>query len=288
MKHLFSILIFLIVSQLAVSQNTILWKVTDDISNKTSFLVGTYHQFGNSFVDSIPEIRASLLKSELAVFESIDAIESTRNLINSRQASLQVEKKLKRKDFKKLKAIAKDWKVDLYKLKPLEIRWKLQQEFQKVKCKTIKPTDKFDHFDNYLKAIAEENNIALLGLETDSLQLELIALEYKNPNWKQEKKNIGFWVDQLTSNNPNMEPCKFADKYRAFDLDYDFDNACETDVIIFKRNNKWMETIPNLLRVKNTFIAVGYAHLVKKCGLIEQLRAQGFKVEQVNIKPVTN
>lgn len=65
------------ISQFAISQNTILWKVTDTINNKTSFIVGTFHQLGNSFVDSIPEIKESLMGSDLAIFESIDKIEDT-------------------------------------------------------------------------------------------------------------------------------------------------------------------------------------------------------------------
>ncbi len=288
MKHALNIFIFLTISQVAISQNTILWKVTDTINDKTSFIVGTFHQFGNSFVDSIPEIKESLLNSELAVFESIDDIENTREMIQRRKPSLEIEKRLKKKDLIKLKVIAKDWKVDLYKLKPLEIRWKLQQEFQKFKCKTTKPTDKFDDFDDYLQHIAEENKIKVLGLETDSLQLSLIEKENKNPNWKEERKNISAWINQMNTDKPNMNICWLANKYRIFDLEYEFEKECEIDILNLQRNNKWMKIIPNLLRKHNTFIAVGFAHLRKKCGLLEQLKEQGFKIESIKIKPVTN
>lgn len=288
MKYASNILIFLTISQLAISQNTILWKVTDTINNKTSFIVGTFHQFGNSFVDSIPEIKESLINSELAVFESIDKIENTRKMIERRESSLEIEKKLKKKDFNKLKEIVKDWKVDLYKLKPLEIRWKLQQEFQRIKCKTTKPTDKFDHFDNYLQHLAEENKIEILGLETDSLQLSLIEKENKHPNWKKERKKISVWINQMTTDKPNMNNCGLANKYRNFELDYEFEKQCESDILILQRNNDWMKTIPNLLTTKNTFIAVGYLHLRKKCGILEQLKNKGFKVEPIEIKPFAN
>lgn len=133
MKLVFNIIFLLTFSQIAISENTILWKVTDASNDKTSFVVGTFHQLGNSFVDSIPEIKEALLSSELAVFESIDNINDTRKMIQRRKPSLEIEKRLKKQDFKKLKAIAQDWKVDIYKLKPIEIRWKLQQEFQKIK-----------------------------------------------------------------------------------------------------------------------------------------------------------
>lgn len=276
------------ISHLAISQNTILWKVTDTINSKTSFIVGTFHQFGNSFVDSIPEIKKSLFNSEIAVFESIDETENTRKMIERRESSLEIEKWLKKKDLKKLKEIAKEWKVDLYKLKPLEISLKLQQEFQKIKCKTTKPTDTFDHFDNYLQHLAEENKIEVLGLETDSIQLSLIEKENNNPNWKKERKKISLWVNQMTTDKPNMNNCTLANNYRNFELEYKFEHECESDILILQRNTDWMEIIPNLLRAKNTFIAVGYFHLKKKCGILEQLKNTGFKVEPIKIKPVAN
>ncbi len=288
MKNRLSLIIFLIISHYAIGQNTILWKISDTINNKTSYIVGTFHQFGNSFVDSIPEIKKVLLSSDLAVFESIDNVENTREMIQQRKSSLEIEKRLKKKDLKKLKVIAKDWKVDLYKLKPLEIRWKLQQEFQKTKCKTTKPNDKFDHFDNYLQHIAEENKIEILGLETDSLQLNLIEKENKNPNWKQERKKISAWINQMTTDKPNMNNCGLANRYRKFDLEYEFEKECENDILILQRNNEWMKILPNLLKKKNTFIAVGYFHLRKKCGILEQLKEKGFRIEPIEIKPIAN
>ena len=286
MKHALNIFILLTISHVAISQNTILWKVTDTINNKTSFIIGTFHQFGNSFIDSIPEIKESLLSSDLAVFESID--KNTSEMLQRRKPSLEIEKRLKKKDLRKLKVIAKDWKVDLYKLKPWEIIWKLQQEFQKIKCKTTKPTDKFDDFDDYLQHIAEENKIEVLGLETDSLQVSLIEKENKNPRWKKERKNISAWINQMTTDKPNMNICWLANKYRKFDLEYEFEKECEIDILNLQRNNEWMKIIPNLLRKQNIFIAVGFFHLRKKCGILEQLKEQGFKIEPIKIKPVAN
>ncbi len=288
MKHVLNIFIFLTISQIAISQNTILWKVTDTINNKTSFIVGTHHQFGNSFVDSIPEIKKSLLNSELAVFESIDNVEHTRKILNSRKKSYEIEKWLSKKYLRKLKKISADWKVDLYKLKPIEIRFKLIREFTKIKCGTVKPTDKFDHFDNYLQHIAKESQIKLLGFETDSLQLNLIHNEYKNASWKKERKNIKVWIDQMITSKPNIIKCEFENKYRKFDLDYEFEMECKSDILLLQRNNEWMKIIPNLLRTKNTFIAVGYSHLRKKCGILEQLKNKGFIIEPIKIKPVAN
>lgn len=285
MKSVLTIILVSLSSSICVGQKTILWNVSDTISGKSSFLIGTFHQFGNSFVDSIPELKAALLGSELAVFESVDDIEKTRRMVNSRTASNQIEKSLKRKDFEKLQQISKSWKVDLYKLRPIEIRWKLQQEFQEIRCKTVLPSDEWDHFDSYLIHIAEENQIEVLGLENDSLQLSLIEEEYGFPEWREERKVISFWIKKLTSEKLAKGDCGFTNKYRVFDLDYEFSENCPNDILVKQRNEDWMKVIPDLVRNKSCLIAVGYLHLKNKCGLIEELRKIGFLVEPVELEP---
>lgn len=284
MKHLFCILFFLAVSQLAIAQKTILWKVTDTVNHKTSFILGTFHQFGNSFVDAIPEIEASLLKSDLAVFESIEQVEETRNVIAQRERSTEIEKQLSKKDLNKLKELTKDWKVDLYKLKPLEIRWKLQQEYARIVCQTSQPTDEFDQFDGYIRHLAEANKIPLKGLETN--QLEIIEKGSGYPNWKAERKNISIMIKNILEDDVSNQDCGLANAYRNMELDYQFDQECVQDFINYERNNLWMKVIPDLLHTNNAFITVGYIHLKRTCGLLEQLKDQGFVVEPLEIKPV--
>ncbi|GGG47716.1 hypothetical protein GCM10010976_18880 [Bizionia arctica] len=272
------------ISYIGISQNTILWKVTDTINNKTSFVVGTFHQLGNSFVDSIPEIQESLYQSELAIFESVSKIAETRELINQREKSYEIEKKLNKKDFKNLLEISKDWEVDIYKLKPIEVRWKLQQEFQNIICETVKPIDKWTHFDSYLQELAEQKQIEVLGLETDSVQLNFIYKQYKYPSWKDEKRNLSYLIKQMTTDNPNMNPCNLVNEYKAFDLNYDFEKPCSIDVLIIERNENWLKILPQLMQEKNCFVAVGFYHLKNDCGILQQLKNMGFIVEPVKIQ----
>lgn len=284
MKHFLSVLFLLAMQSLAFGQNTILWQVTDTVNHKTSYLLGTFHQFGNSFVDSLPQIQEALLRSELAVFESIDGVEATRKMIQARKPGTGVEKVLNKRDLARLKEIAKDWQVDLYRLSPFEIRLKLSQEFQRIQCGTTVPGDTFDHFDNYLMHLAGEHKIRMLGLETDSQQLALLEQGYKNPSWRKEGRMIRAWIRQLTTDRPDRDLCALADRYRRFDLDYNFDLSCENDILILQRNRDWMEVLPQLLRSTNTFVAVGFLHLMWQCGLLEQLREQGFQIVPVALE----
>lgn len=268
---------------MANAQNTILWRVTDSVSQNTSFILGTFHQMGNSFADSLPVISSSLYQSDVAIFESIDPVEKTRKQIMNRPSSPAIEKALGPKYFSQLQNISRSWEVDLHKLKPVELRWKLQQEYQKIKCKTVKPGDKWDHFDSYLIALAKEHDLTVLGLETDSMQLALINEEFEFPDWKSERKVIRRWIDYFNDPTPDPKLCQLAEAYRAFDLDYAFERPCSDNVLVKKRNQDWMQILPDFIRTNNCFIAVGYAHLQRDCGLLEEFRRMGFTVEPVDM-----
>ncbi len=283
MKRYILLILLSVTTHILFGQNTILWKVIDTTNNKESVMLGTFHQMGNSFVDSIPIIQEYLFKSDLAVFESIDKREGTQKMINDREKSYEIEKALKKKDLNFLIKEFKKKEVDLYKLEPVELRWILAHKFLREKCQTVKNTDKWNHFDRYLQFLANSRNIKTFGLETDSLQLELIRKENKNPNWKDEKKRIHYWIEQLKSEKPNEIHCAMAKKYKKFDLDYNFSTECNDDVLLKERNENWLKIIPDLLRKNNCFIAVGLFHLYKKCGLIEQLKSKGFIVERIEL-----
>jgi len=288
MRKSIIIALLLPISQLAYCQKTILWEVTDTIHNKTSFILGTFHQYGNSFVDSIPEIKENLYKSELAIFESIDKVGQVQKIINSRKESLGIKKGLKKKDYALLLKTSNNWEVNIHKLLPIELRLKLQQEFMKIKCKTVQKNDKWDHFDNYLKYLAEKENIKIIGLETDKEQINLISKEYNYPNWKDEKKRIGYLLDQLNRDDFNKNRCALATKYKNYDLDYKFIEECKINVLLKERNENWMKILPRLLREKNCFIAVGLFHLYNKCGLLEQLKNEGFMIKPIDLEPSGN
>lgn len=75
MKNIVYLLFLSLVTNFAIAQNTILWSVTKPNSDKTSYILGTYHQMGNSFVDEKPMIKELLAKSDLVIFESVENIQ---------------------------------------------------------------------------------------------------------------------------------------------------------------------------------------------------------------------
>ena len=54
-----------------------------------------------------------------------------------------------------------------------------------------------------------------------------------------------------------------------------------TDILLYKRNQEWIERIEKLIKEKPTFIAVGAGHLGSDKGVIALLRKEGYKVEPI-------
>jgi uncharacterized protein YbaP (TraB family) len=239
---------------------------------------------GNSFVDSIPVIKNTLLKSDVAIFESIDDEAKLANALQKRKKQNELKYSLSDQDYSTLKKISKNWRTSLSVLKPIEVLLTLRREFQILKCKTVKPTDKWNHFDNYLIEIAKKNKINIQGLETDSLQLSI--LDEIEKSWSKDlvSQEISFWISKLNIKQDSYEECQESQQYQRLEIDYKFDNECEDDVLIAKRNEKWIPLLLKLFSKQNCFLAVGLLHLKYNCGLLESFRRNGFNVKPVIIE----
>jgi len=264
------------------AQSTILWQITKPSTNDTSYLVGTFHQLGNSFVDSFPAITQSLVHSDIAIFESIDNSDRLLTLLNSRPDNFLYKKILNKSDIVFLEKYSKNWSVQVCKLQPIELLIKLQQEYIKSHCGTIKPNDTFEHFDKYLIHLSEINKIPILGLETDSMQTKDINESVGSFTWEMAKKHIHKILSQIQNTKMNSTLCKNAIDYMAFSFNYQFDTVCGDSSLII-RNEKWLPIIIENINNKKTFIAVGLLHLYGKCGLISRLRENGYKIEPIKL-----
>ncbi|RZK39913.1 MAG: TraB/GumN family protein [Hymenobacter sp.] len=268
----------------ASAQNTILWKISRVGSPSISYVLGTYHQMGNSFIDSLPVIKQKLLDSEIVIFESIDTSFHARELINKRPTSLLIDQVLPAMDIEFIKS--QNWSVDIYKLRPAELLIKLEQEYYKTHCNTVKSSDKWQHTEDYLISIASRNKKTLMALETDSLQLALINQNQdqevvNKSSWRSVKGQIHHWIDKWSKKQSDDKECLFANSYMKLQLDYALDKVCPNDKLVTDRNREWIKILPTIFEKHKAFVAIGLFHLYYQCGMLEQLRQAGFTVEPV-------
>ena len=266
------------------AQNTILWSIKDVNGGKTSFILGTYHQMGNSFVDSLPIIKEKLLESDVAIFESVDDNNILAQQINNRPINQRTMDFIKDSKFDEFKNVSKNWSVDINKLTPAEIIIKLNQSLPRILCETSKPSDTFTHFDKYLIYLCKQNNKAILGFESDSLQIKYVNESSISKYNKREKEKIVGLTKTILEKDKSQFDCSFENEYKRFDLNYKLNDKCIDQILLQDRNEKWVPILLQKLKSENCFIAVGLYHLYFECGLINQLRKNGFIVEEITLK----
>lgn len=265
------------------AQNTILWTVEHPKYQTKSYLLGSYHQMGNSFVDSIPKIKSALLSSEFAIFETTSAGGKVSEQMNKRKTNFEYKTVLKRKDLIYLERISSEWNVPLSKVYPIELLIKLKQTYTEKICGTVKSTDKYKHFDQYLMYLAKKDSIRLYGLETDSLQIvQINNLSKSKMTWNDAKKPIHKILKNIKKDRYKRKYCQTAQNYMDLKFDYQFTETCVSN--LKTRNDKWIPQLEKILPERNSFITVGLLHLYGECGLIVQLRKRGYKVEPVELK----
>lgn len=284
MRILAFIFLDMFISSLSIGQNTILWSISDSLVGKQSFLLGTYHQMGNSFVDSIPQIKLALSSSDLAVFETVGVNDDISNYMNNRENNYDYKKILKKSDLVYLENLSQNWNVPISKVFPIELLLKLNQTYSVKICGTVKSTDEWDHFDKYLMSLALKDTIPLYGLETDSMQIQQINnLSKSKVTWTDVKRPIHKILMDIKYQRHRKTYCRPAVDYMTMQFNYQFTDSC-SDKDLESRNDKWITQLDKMLLTKNCFIAIGLLHLYGKCGLIVQLRQRGYKVEPIELK----
>ncbi|MEP6677076.1 MAG: TraB/GumN family protein [Ferruginibacter sp.] len=273
------------------AQNTVLWKVTDTHSSKTSYILGTYHLIGSGFIDSYPVIKEKINAADVVITETKMERVKAREYYNSRPSSERWGLVLSTDDMDYIKEIFKHGKIDIEKFTPGELYVKLLAFYPKYKCNSIKNEDTLS-MDEYIQYLGNQDHKKAYYFETDSFQLEKITAITNVYDWAFFKKNIPAVLKKYRSKDIDPEQCQLANQYASFNLDYKFSTTWSASLkgvvgnseLIKKRDDDWMKQIPSLLENNNCFIAVGLLHLYFDCGLLEQLKKRGYLIEEVKMK----
>ncbi|MDR6546489.1 uncharacterized protein YbaP (TraB family) [Chryseobacterium rhizosphaerae] len=286
MKSPFLLLLLVLFNiQYLCAQKTILWKVEKEGTGKVSYLLGTMHQVGNSFIDERPKVKELLLQSKIAVFESVEDKKTTIiDVMNERSEDFSYRSILDKKDVQFLETAASGWTVPISKLSPAELAVKLEQQYVLDVCETAKTTDSWKHLDDYLLSLAKKGGIKAEGLETNSDQFNAINSQ-RDFNWENAKEAVSARIANLREKKNRNQICRISKTYLGdMNFDYQFGVKCAgNDAMVINRNKTWLPKINAVLENGNAFIAVGLMHLFGDCGLISELRKQGYTVTAVPI-----
>lgn len=270
----------LFISSHAQKYKSILFRVMHPEKEKVSFLFGTHHAFGTDFLDSLNIVKEKLKSTDILITETIyNEIQMSEDIINARTEISDWHKYLSKREI----GVVSDWleksPVDFNKMYPAELSSVLYRIHNIKVCKTKALDDTSTTLDNHIMELAKSYAIVTKGLESAAEQLELIRRDVEGMPKKIHKKRLKAIVKAIEEKDQSL--CAGAEQYRNMDFDYQLSKPCGNTLILTSRNNKWMKVLFKEIEYSSCFIAVGLSHLMFECGLVQQLRDNGYIVEPV-------
>jgi uncharacterized protein YbaP (TraB family) len=134
-----------------------------------------------------------------------------------------------------------------------------------------------------LMGLAAKQKSEIIGLETIEEQMAV----FDTIPYDRQAEMLLTMIDKLPETKAEfhdlVELYKKQDLQNLYELTMksEFGMDGQDEVMLFKRNQNWINRIDKIVHEKPTFIAVGAAHLGGERGVIALLRKQGFKVRAV-------
>jgi uncharacterized protein YbaP (TraB family) len=148
------------------------------------------------------------------------------------------------------------------------------------------PCEKTTMMEQVIMQEAKENDKKIKGLETMSFQASVLdSIPYK----LQAEQLVSYIDNAGKENKEDKLLQEMFDAYRKQDLskleklmiDTDAGMKGFIDIMLYHRNQNWVNKLNDLLPHKSLVIAVGAGHLPGEKGLISLLRKQGYTVTPV-------
>ncbi len=270
-----------------VTRYSQLWKVTGKGLPAPSYLFGTMHSIGGSFVDSFPAIGQSLSKAKVFVCESLptNAEDYSDLLYFPADDSLQRYMSASAYDTlmvffrSKLKGEDSTYLSQIPRLKPQAANQLILDLKSEESSGNSAPAEA--GIDQFLKEKAQKLGMNVSALETPREQV--MALNSSAALHDQASRLAGR-VSGHSGETDNQHQLLQTSIYRSRLIPYYFNYSLQSQfekAMVGERNKKWMEKIPAIIAKEPAFIAVGKDHLISKEGLIMLLRKAGYTVTNV-------
>ena len=282
-------------------QAQLLYKISGNGLTKPSYIIGTYHLAPVSFADSIPGLTEALAASE-QVYGELDMSDlmSPENLQKMQEGMMLPEgttlsKLLTDEEMGRLNVVLKELmgvdmtnamvKQQLDALSPQALQTQLSLLIYMKKHDGFNPQATFD---GYFQQVAQQQGKGVGGLETPEFQVQTL---FKGMTLERQKQLLMCLVD----NKEYMELMaeQLVEAFFKQDLvgvkavmDEKQQNQCdstpeEDDQLIYSRNANWIKLMPQIMKDKPTFFAVGAGHLPGDKGVLQLLRNAGYTIEGV-------
>jgi len=271
---------------------SVLWKISGKDLSKPSYLLGTLHLKPGEYFDSIPGATVALQSCEQVAGEVVMA-DMTGMQMQMQQAMMMTPDTTYKMlysddDYRlvndKLSSLLPNSGLDNFgKLKPAAIQLTVIAFAYMKYFPGINP---MNTLDIYIQSEAAKEQKPVLGLETVDDQIHVLfgtaSLQSQAYDLLCNLKNMDKMMALIPEQIEYYNQGNLNKLYQQFKDDGICpSNPSETAVINKDRNTAWMKKLPDMMKEKSTFIAVGALHLAGEDGLLNLLEQAGYTVSSV-------
>lgn len=276
-------------SLLAFSQNmeqlkdsTVLWKISGNGLEKPSYLMGTFHLLCKDQY-TLPKQVDSLLKQAADLVVEVDMMDfkNMTNINKLMHSDTKLTDQLDATEEKELDSLLQLKGHTLTEVDDYSMLGLMSLLMNNEKMCEKGATYMLD-VDLMMKAFKQKKSIQ--GLETIQQQSdyfnEAYTIEAIIKELKASTSDTGI-LDQLMDAyiRGRLDLLEtMMNSYESFD-------SKQTEILLHRRNARWMEVLPEIMSKANVFIAVGAGHLTGEKGLLHLLKNQGYVLTPVYTNP---
>lgn len=271
------------------SEKSLLWKISGNGLKQPSYLFGTYHLLGDKFLSEVPEVQQPFAEAKGVVVElvldsakMISVMMSKAIMANNTLSSL-----LSPADFQRVDSVLRS--LSGYELKTFDMFKPAQVSVMLMLFQAQKENADLQKYagtalDVHFASVAKKNAVPVTPLETMEEQFDML---FNHFTVEEQAKQL---VEMVKQNNATA---KFSTEMTKLYFEKDVTGLGELmaaypaevtgnmDYMLKDRNIAWMKTLPELMKSRSQFIAVGAGHLPGENGLIALLQKQGYTVTPV-------
>ena len=289
MKKFSAVLLVSLVTLASFAQdenNTLLWKISGNGLDKPSYLFGTIHLIcaedailSDNMKKAISDCDEVYFEVDMDnLFEMIGAINKMKMIGDTTLKDL-----LSDPDYQKVKSY--------FEKKGSMLPFSMLETYKPMlAASTLEegsmPCDNTAMMEQVIMKEAKSYNKKVKGLETMSYQAGVLdSIPYKL-----QAEQLVEYIDKANSGeSDDTEMNEMFKAYKEQDLKKledlliatDAGIAGFTDILLYHRNQNWVEKLKSLLPKKSLLIAVGDGHLPGEKGVINLLRKEGYKLTPV-------
>ncbi|WP_295666695.1 TraB/GumN family protein [uncultured Mucilaginibacter sp.] len=262
--------------------NSLLWEISGNGLASPSYLFGTDHLIGGNFLDTLPYVMGKFKQCKAVATEAdldSEPLEYKSHIFLKHDSLSHLFTPDEFSEIDRTLTRFLPWPLLKFnRYKPVYVYDELSVF---ISAKTTSKTN--HHLDKYFREEGRKMGYKILGLETVKFHDSLL---YDAPLDKQKESLLYLvrHIDQVRKSRQKSFKLYHEQNLNGLEIlansNAEFTNE-RYDGFIRARNNNWLRELPAIMKQQPTFIAVGAAHLLWDCGLINQLRLKGYTVKAV-------